>query len=185
MALGHLADDELMALVSRDHRSAFVTIVDRYHPAVLGFATRFFGDVEAAEEVTQDVFLSLWAERRRYKPAGKLKSYLLSMTFHRACIVARRERNLIKKHKGAAQLAVPQTPPGQLETLMQARSVQKVRELLLELPPNVREVLILRYLNDLQLEEIADLTGLPAGTVKSHVFRGLKRLREALSGDKP
>jgi RNA polymerase sigma-70 factor (ECF subfamily) len=68
-----------------------------------------------------------------------------------------------------------------LDELIEKSKTAEVRRALTKLPEPVREILILRYTHELSLEEIADATEKPVGTIKSHVFRGLKKLRQTLS----
>ncbi len=72
-----------------------------------------------------------------------------------------------------------------LRTLVQAEERREVRRKLTLLPDKMREVLILRFTQDLPIQEIASLTGLRAGTVKSHLFRGLARLHRLIGKDRP
>ena len=91
-ALEDLSDDELMLLAAADRKAPLGVLIDRHQPVVLGFSTRFLGDHAAAEDVTQEVFLTLWAERRRYEPRGRLRSYLLTLAVNRCRTTIRQRR---------------------------------------------------------------------------------------------
>jgi RNA polymerase sigma-70 factor (ECF subfamily) len=185
-ALEELSDDDLMTLVRTDRQDAFELLIRRYQTLVLGVAARYFADRALGREVAQDVFLALWAERARYRPRGKFKNYLFTVTRNRCHVVARQRKSRMRKHSNLARDTQAQPGPGgdmPLDALVEAERAREVREKLVELPERMRQVLILRFTHELALEEIASLTGMPLGTVKSHVFRGLKRLGRLLTGD--
>jgi RNA polymerase sigma-70 factor (ECF subfamily) len=175
------SDDDLMRLARDGRRDAFEVLVSRHTALVIGTATRFLGDRQKGREVAQDVFLMLWAERDRYVPQDKLRNLLVTMTFNRCRAVARTMKSDTSKTERLAasgEVAQANTP---LDELIERSKAAEVRRALTKLPEPVREILILRYTHELSLEEIAEATEKPVGTIKSHVFRGLKKLRETLS----
>ncbi len=162
------------------HHPAFETLVRRHQRLVLGLALRFLGDRAAARDVAQEVFLALWAEREEYQPRGRFKAYLVSSTLHRCNCTRRRLET-----KTRALNALPPVVHGSagvLEHLVEREREREVRASLEQIPERSREVLVLRYSHGLSLEEIAAMTSQPLGTVKSQVFRGLRRLQELLGG---
>lgn len=185
--LGELPDDSLMLLARANREDAFAVLVRRHQSLVFGLAARYFADRSLGREVSQDVFLSLWADRERYRPRGKFKSYLVSVTFHRCHFVARQIRSHRRKLAGLARESQTQTGGEDLplELMVEAERAREVRANLALLPGKMREVLILRFTQELQIEEIASLTGKPPGTVKSHLFRGLRRLARLMTGEEP
>lgn len=178
--LEQLSDDELMVLVAADHRAPFEQLVKRHHPLAFGYATRFLGDRALGRDVAQEVFLTLWQQRRRYRPEGRLRSYLLSIAFNRCQAVARRRRTATKKlpevaARAAAQVAdTVQREP--LDELLEAEKRAHLRRQLLRLNERTRRAIILRFFFGLTYEEISDATGQRVGTVKSQVSRGMRQL---------
>jgi RNA polymerase sigma-70 factor (ECF subfamily) len=175
--LSDLDDDELMLLVRSGQKDAFETLMRRHQALVFGLAARYLADRAAGRDVMQDVFLALWRERERYKPGGRFRSYLASMTFHRCHMVARSRESHGRR---VAQASDDRNPDAELpvDALVERERSREVRALLSRVPDHHRRVLVLRYAEELELEEIAEATGHPLGTVKSHLFRGLKLLRE-------
>jgi RNA polymerase sigma-70 factor, ECF subfamily len=176
-------DDELMMLVKADHRGAFELLVRRHQQLVLGLAIRYIGDRSIGRDVAQDVFLALWEERHRYEERGRFRSYLVACTVHRCQFVVRQART---RARGQTEL-LAENPPDSvavdneaLHTLIEGERRRRVREMLTELPDPMRQVLILRFTHGLPLDQISSLTGLPEGTVKSHLFRGVARLQRLL-----
>jgi RNA polymerase sigma-70 factor, ECF subfamily len=185
---GEPTDDELMLLARANHQGAFETLVRRHQKLVLGIAIRYVGDATLGRDVAQDVFLGVWAERHRYQSRGVFRSYLVSCTLHRCQFVLRQRRTHERKHSELAQEnagSATAAPVGNqaLHDLVEGERRKHVREKLALLPDKMREVLILRFTNDLSVEEIAKSTGLRAGTVKSHLFRGVARLHRLLGKD--
>ena len=181
--LEDLPDDDLMILARAERKDAFEALVLRHQALVLALATRFLADKNLGRDVAQEVFLSLWAERHRYRPQGHFRSYLVSVTHHRCHYVARQRRSHGRKlGKLARNATLGQAEPDlPLEMLVAAEKAREVRKKLERLPERIRQVLILRFTQDCSLQEIAELTGLPLGTVKSHLFRGLKRLNRMIA----
>jgi len=172
-----ISDDDLMRLTKSGQKSAFEVLYRRHRDLVFGFAVRYLNNRALGRDVTQDVFLSLWAERDRYQPRGKFRSYLFSIMLHRCQYIARQHASDLAKTVQAAQATVSdEVGEWSLEELLEKERNRAVREKLANLPPKFREVMILRYVNGLSLQEIAEIKAIPLGTVKARVFRGLKRL---------
>lgn len=181
--LADLDDDDLMVLAKAGRQDAFETLVSRHQAFVVGLSTRFLGDRAAGRDVAQDVFLALWAERHRYKARGKFRSFVVSMTLHRCHVLARRRKTrheYVHRQTQADTSRAPSEEDLPLRSVVERERAVELRELLARVPEKQRRVLILRFTLDLTFEEISVATDLPVGTVKSHMFRGLKRLRSLL-----
>ncbi|MBN2360906.1 MAG: RNA polymerase sigma factor [Deltaproteobacteria bacterium] len=176
--LGDLGDDDLMLLVKAGRKDAFETLIRRYQEFVFGFAARFLGDRSQGRDVAQDVFLALWAERDRYQARGSFKGLLFTMARNRCHVTARGRRTQRTKLDalGIDPAARPTAPSEPIDELVAAERARLVQSKLAELPEKMRQALILRYTNGLQLDEIASVTCSPLGSVKATISRGLKRL---------
>jgi RNA polymerase sigma-70 factor (ECF subfamily) len=176
-----ISDDELMRLMKSGHKPAFEVLYRRHRDLVLGFAIRYLNNRALGRDLTQDVFLALWADRERYKPRGRFRSYLISVVLHRCQYVARQRASDVSKLELAARTGnTDEVAKGSLEELLEKERTLAVREKLADLPPKLRDVMILRFVNGLSLQEIAEKKRLPLGTIKVRVFRGLKRLHGAI-----
>jgi len=171
------SDDDLMLLARGGVSSAFDALVRRHQAAVLGLARRVVGDPATAEDVAQESFVDLHASLETYEPRGKLRAYLLRVTLNRA----RRSR------RGAARSPitlgpVPEvatSPEGEARILAEERQVE-VQRAVDRLPRRQREVLALRFGAGLPHAEIAEVLGVPVGTVKSRLYHALRKLRPRL-----
>jgi RNA polymerase sigma-70 factor (ECF subfamily) len=148
---------------------------------VFSIALRFTGSRHDAEELLQDVFLQLHGSLAQISSDEHLRHWLLRAISHR-CIDRLRHKGRRPKLVPIEALPAafePHAPERESDALANAR----VRELLLELAPDARAVMLLRFQEDLDLAEIATLLAIPLSTVKSHLRRSLDWLRAQLSGE--
>ncbi|MEK7706155.1 MAG: RNA polymerase sigma factor [Myxococcota bacterium] len=184
--LDGLADDDLMLLAAGGMHAAFERLVRRHQALVYGTSCRYLGDAHAAREVTQEVFVALWAERQRYEARGKFKSFLLARTFNRCHLTARSRRNQRKKIDHFERDGAPMAPADSpIDGLLREARAREVRARLTLLPEAMRQALILRYLDDQSIEEVATTMRRPVGTIKSYIFRGLRRLAKETAEETP
>ena len=181
-----LLDDDLMRLAALDRRDAFETLIHRHQQLVFGLATRYLGNREKGRDVTQDVFLSLWADRHKYRPSGKFRSYITSVCLNRCRVVSRGMSRQAGKVAEYAQEIAAEAPDGRgradmpLDSLLESERRKEIQGYLTKLPENCRTVMIYRYTHDMPLAIIAETTGMPLGTVKSHLLRGVHRIRQMM-----
>ncbi|MFD0265691.1 RNA polymerase sigma factor [Streptomyces sp. NPDC127106] len=162
----------------------------RWRPLVHALAHRSLGDEREAEDVTQQVFLAAWRGRGRYRPGpGGFGAWLTGITRHKVAdaLQARARR---ARAAAAAARAAPLTVAGGPGSAPLGEAEQAVDRLLVlgelaRLPSAQQQVLRLAFYGDLTQTQIADRTGLPLGTVKSHMRRALDRLRRTLPDPVP
>lgn len=180
--LDALSDDDLFVLVQADRKDAFEHLIRRHQRLVLGLAIRYLGDPATGRDVSQDVFLALWSERHRYQPRGRFVSYLVSMTTNRCNYVSRQRSSNQRKVTNLSREPDAESKDMPVDELLVREKAKRVRSLLTSLPEKPRQVLILRYTHDMSINEISRATGMPTGTVKSHISRGVNRLHELWTG---
>jgi RNA polymerase sigma-70 factor, ECF subfamily len=177
-----LQDAELVALVAERDGGALEALYDRYGKASYSLARRILGDETLTQDVVQEVFLALWRDASRFDARrGTVATYLLSLTHHRAVDVVRREESV--RRRRAAEEAVTfeadlsADVQGEVETRDRR---QRVRRALGGLPESQRQALALAYFGGYTQREVAALTGVPLGTVKTRMAAGMRKLRDAL-----
>lgn len=177
-----LADEELMHLVGAGDPRAFELIYDRHGAAAFSLAYRIAGDRAAAEDITQDAFLSIWRTRVRYDPArGSVRTWVLGILHHRAIDSLRRSERHARRRASAEGIEDTHEAPQltDLEAIRadEARAVQKAVQ---SLPTEQTRVIELGYFGGFTTSEIAEMLGTPLGTVKGRMRLGLDKLRNEL-----
>jgi RNA polymerase sigma factor (sigma-70 family) len=178
------SDEALMRALASGSDDALRELYARYAPLVFGIATRSL-ERAAAEEVVQDVFLSLWRGAERFDPErGTLRAWLLQIAHHRILneLRGRRRRVQLEPEPDAANEAALEDPdPGPQGVLWLQFRRAAVRNALAELPPAQRQALALAFLEDLTHEQVAETLQLRLGTAKTRIRAGLAKLRAQLT----
>lgn len=169
-------EEELAHAFRRGETAAVRQVYDRWSPLIYTLAIRSLGDPTDAEDLTQHVFVEAWRTRDRFDPArGALPAWLVGITRHAiADALTRRTRQRDGVIAVAAQVTDTPVPDAADEAV---RSVL-VADAIASLGEPQGTIVSLAFYEDLTHHQIAQLTGLPLGTVKSHIRRSLLRLRE-------
>lgn len=176
-------DALLVARVGAGDQAALAALYDRYARPCYSLARRILGDDTLAEDVVQEVFLAVWRDPSRFDATrGAFATWLLSTTHHKAVDAVRREENHRKRRASTDVLEtrVSDAPSVDDEAWTGVRRT-RVRAALATLPEAQREALGLAYLGGYTQREIAGLTGIPLGTVKTRMLAGMRRLRDELA----
>lgn len=178
-----LRDGQLVELVAQQDAGALEALYDRYGRAAYSLARRILTEETLAQDVVQEVFLSLWRDARRFDAGrGTVATYLLSMTHHRAVDVVRREENLRRWRTSDEGLELAPDPKARVEDEVEASERRaEVRAALKDLPDPQRQALLLAYFGGYTQREVAALVGVPLGTVKTRMAAGMRKMKEALS----
>ena len=179
-----LDDRALVARVTEGDGGALEALYGRYGRACYGLARRILADDQFAQDVVQEVFLTVWRDAHRFDATrGGFSTWLLSMTHHKAVDAVRREENLRKRRTTAEILEDREVDGPQVhDEVWSTLRRERVREALATLPDPQREALVLAYFGGYTQREIAGLTGTPLGTVKTRMLAGMKRLKDGLEG---
>jgi RNA polymerase sigma-70 factor (ECF subfamily) len=178
-------DREVARRFAAGDERALVLAYERWAGQVHGMAVRAFGGGPDAEDVTQQVFVAAWTGRAGYRPeSGPLPAWLVGITRHKiADTWARRDRQ--RRETEAAMSEAQSLPGGPVTAGVDSAVADRV--LLLDeldlLGQPQRGIIELAFFEDLTHVQIAARTGLPLGTVKSHIRRTLERLRTRLEVD--
>ena len=171
-----------------DDPQAFARLVQRWQQPIQNLCTRMTGDVHRGEDLAQETFARLFARRKSYEPTGKFSTFLWRMALN----ICYDERRRIKR-RGELSLEVFETdgesdlkgwPTEQLApdvSLVENERAEAVRRALLHIAEPYRVVLVLRHYEGLKFREIADVLGIPEGTVKSRMAEGLTQLNTLLN----
>jgi RNA polymerase sigma-70 factor (ECF subfamily) len=177
-----LADEDVMQLVRRGDPRAFEVIYERHASAAFSLAYRMMGTRSAAEDVTQEAFLSLWRSGQRYDRArGSVRTWVLGIVHHRA-IDALRRATVHDRRRASDEGLEERFEAGERTDVEAARREESgtVRAALDGLPADQCQVIELAYFGGFTHTEIAEMLDAPVGTVKGRMRLGLKKMRERL-----
>lgn len=182
--LERLADEELMAHVDRKQAAAFEVLYDRHGGAAYSLAYRIVGDRGSAEDVAQEAFLSIWRSNARYDRArGSVRSWVLSIVRNRAIDALRRGgagAPQLDRDDEAALEARPADADTEDETIRRETS-RELRGAIDALPDDQSRVIQLAYFGGFSHSEIAEMLGMPLGTVKGRMRLGLEKIRAQIA----
>ncbi len=171
-----------MHFVGDGDARAFEVIFDRHAGAAFSLAYRMCGRRSVAEDVVQEAFLSLWRSGARYDRArGSVRSWVLSVVHNRAIDVFRRQS--VRDSRDVHDDGIAERMPAEEYTDREVErkdEAQHVRSALRELPKDQRQVIELAYFGGFTHSQIADMLGLPPGTVKGRMRLALTKLRLTL-----
>lgn len=165
-------------------------LINRYLKPVYNFVYRISGNKQNAEDITQETFVKVWRKIKKYNPNKSFKTWLFTIAHNTAIDWLRKKRSPVfsdfENSEGENYLENELVDPNPLpdKILAQAEDKKFVENLLQQLAPIYREVLILKYTNDLSFEEIAEILAKPLDTVKSQHRRALIMLRKLLNAPK-
>ena len=175
--------DTLIERCLAGDQTAWEAIVQRHWRKVFNLAYKFVGKHDEAEDLTQDIFLKVFRSLATFDRRANFQTWLISVS-RNLCIdhyrSVRKERETMARDVDASELSPvsrERGPEGQLE---QVKLKQLIQTALGELPAALRQAVVLRDLQELSYQEIADQLRLPEGTVKSRINRGRLELARQL-----
>jgi RNA polymerase sigma factor (sigma-70 family) len=175
----------LVERVAAGEAQALEQLYDRYARPAYSLARRVTGDPAFAEEAVQEVFLAVWRQPGRFQAGrGGFATWLLAAVHHKAVDAVRREEAMRRRALAvqAAQALDASDPPAYRpeDAVEERMRGERVRRALRELPESQREAMTLAYYGGYTQREIAALTGIPIGTVKTRMHRAMHNLRDTL-----
>lgn len=167
---------------------AFRGLVELYHRPILSFVSRMVGgDGSLADDLAQDVFLRAWRHLGEYDPSRKFSSWLFKIAHNRTIDQLRRSKlrftlalGVDEDEEGIGDVAAPEEQSSPLRQAEAAELQRLVQESVAGLRPAYREILLLRFEQDMQYDEIAGVLGIALGTVKVQLHRARKALAREL-----
>ncbi len=190
-------DAELLAELRAGSEQAFASLLAAFERPIYNFLCRLLEDPEEAPDVTQEVFLKVFRNIRRFRGECSLKTWLYRITVNEAynrrrwfSRHRRRETSLEEREESSPPVADLLADPreNQYEQLLRRERLQAVERALAEIQETFRVVVVMRDIEGLSYEEIAEILQTPLGTVKSRILRGRETLKQklaAVAGTRP
>jgi len=173
------AIETLIQRCLRGDQTAWDALVRMYRRKVFNVAYKFVGRHEEAEDLTQEIFLKIFKALDTFDRRADFQTWLISVS-RNLCIdhyrSVRQERATIDRAVDASELAPASSDPGPMAVLEQRDRLTLLRDALAALPDAHRTAVLMRDIQELSYQEIADRLGLPEGTVKSRINRGRAEL---------
>ena len=178
-------DEELIARFQKGDNYAFDLLVKRYKDPLLNFVFRFLNDATEAEDIVQETFLRLFKNKHYYKEVAKFSTWIYTIAGNLAKTELRRRRrrkffsisHFMSQDKDYDIPDEGRTPEQDANSMVTDSIIQ---EAIQKLSPKFKEVILLRDIQELSYEEIAQIVDVPLGTVKSRVNRARLKLQEDL-----
>ncbi len=177
--LRHQTDEQMMAQAAAGSDAAFEELYRRYARRLRGF---FFmqlgGDEELAADATHDVFLRAYEARSRYREGSNVSTWLFTIAYN---ICKNHYRSNAYEAELLASLDAEPVSDQQIEVEMDAAQLDEALERVLsELPPPLHQIFSLHYQEELTVPQVAEIVGIPEGTVKSRLHKTMNIIRERL-----
>ncbi len=179
------SDEQLIEQSRTGSQEAFRELVRRHQGAVYSLCYRTVGDPGDAEDMAQEAFLRLYHSLGKFRRGARLRPWLHKIAVN-VCLDTLRKRkeptlSLDEISEGSGEPPIPHsgTPPE--DVLLDREAQARVQQALLQIPGDYRVALVLRYLEELSYQEVADALGVPLSTVETRIFRAKKMLGQMLT----
>jgi RNA polymerase sigma-70 factor (ECF subfamily) len=170
------SDEILIGRIARGDRLAMQVLFARHHVRIYRFVLRLMRDEMAAEDVISEVFLDVWRQASRFEGRSAVSTWLIAIARFKALSMLRKRREEGLDDGVAEAIEEPSDNPG-LAAEKRDKG-DKLRQCLMELSPEHREVIDLVYYHEKSVEEVARIVGIPENTVKTRMFYARKKLGE-------
>ena len=176
-----LADDVLLQLVHLGNESALGALYDRYGKLAFSLAYRMLGDIQAAEDAVQEAFINIWRRAGSFSAnRGTARTWIMAVVHHRCIDIGRRRRGLTPRELPLEIAQLPEDPLDIWSEVSNTLDRELLNGCLERIPEKQREVIQLAFFEGYTQREIAELKGIPLGTVKGRIRIGMEKLRSLL-----
>lgn len=176
--MNHESDEELVARVREGESGSFRLLVDRYRRRVYALGLKLFRNHEDAKDFLQDAFVRVYQRIEQFRGDSRFYSWLMRVAYS----VGLNDLRSRKETSDVDDLPLVHSGPSVEEGDLARRAKAVVLESVSELPERYRTCVELYFFFGLSYPEISEMTGIPVNTIKSHVFRAKKLLRDRLAG---
>lgn len=187
--MGEPTDSELVSRFQAGDRDAFGLLVARWRLPVYRVARGSLRSHELADDATQEAFVKAWHGLMSFRGESSFKTWIFRIAMNAAHDVRARERSRAALGEQLAregeELVPRQARPRPVEDLIREQELERMRSAMERLPDRQRETLRLRVVQGLSIQDVADVLGCPAGTVKANLHHAVANLRKQLGAESP
>jgi RNA polymerase sigma-70 factor (ECF subfamily) len=172
------ADEDLLVRIAQGDRLAMQVLYGRHHIRVYRFGLRIVRDEQLAEDLISEVFLDVWRQAGKFERRSEVSTWLLAITRYKALSALRRRKDAALDDEAAAAIEDGSDTP---DIAVQKKDTSEaLRACVSLLSRDHREIIDLVYYHERSVEEVAEIVGIPANTVKTRLFYARKKLAELL-----
>ncbi len=170
-----MRDEELIKEIAKGNEKALKELMNLYRSRLFFYAYGILQNYEDAEEAVSETFYQVWRSAKSFRGGAKVSTWLFGITRNVS-------RNMLRKRlREPKTLEIMEQDALLDDTHLEGEDIQLIKEALEKLPPTHREVLHLAFYEDFSYEEIANILGVPLGTVKTRVFHAKRKLLEVIN----
>jgi RNA polymerase sigma-70 factor (ECF subfamily) len=180
-------DKELVRRTLQGDKQAFEMILIRHQQPLVNYIGRMVGNYELALDFTQEVFIKTYSSLSTYQPRFKFRTWLFKIASNYIIDFWRKKKidafsidQTRYNELDRMSFEIPSDEPPVCSRFELAELKEKVEKALEKLPPHLRELFVWRHINEFSYDEIAEIKGLPVGTVKNRVFHSKELIRQLL-----
>ena len=179
-------DKELIERALKGEAEAFEMIIQKYQTTLFNYIGRMVGERELALDFTQEVFIRTYSSLHTFKPQYKFRTWLFKIASNFVIDYWRKkklETYSIDQPFGddeKASFQIPDDEPSIAKKYELAELKERIEQALKKVPPSLRELFVWRHINDFSYDEMAEIKGVPVGTVKNRVFQAKELIRSLL-----
>lgn len=178
--MAKMSDEELLQGMAAGDQACFEALIHRYHAPLSGFMQRQLHDSGKAEDFVQETFLRLIKQLRDKRPPDNVQAWLYRVSLNMCRDYWKSAQFRTDKFPFAEPPEQRDTSPSVVDLAERQETRKEIHESLESLPEVQREIIKLRFYQDLKLQDIADIVSLPLGSVKTHLYNGLRKLKSRL-----
>lgn len=181
-----ITDEQHMKRFQDGDMASYNVLVERYKNQLFNFVFRYVSDSALCEDILQETFLRLYKNKSYYKEIAKFSTWIYTIAANLAKTELRKKKrrtifSISNYTEDNKDYELPDTGTRPDQDVMSENTLSHIQAAIEKLPEVFKEVIILRDIQDLDYDEIAEITNTPLGTVKSRINRGRAKLAEMLS----
>jgi RNA polymerase sigma-70 factor (ECF subfamily) len=184
-------DIELVQKALKGEKKAFEMIIQKYQSPLVNYIGRMVKENELARDISQEVFIKAYSSLYSFRQEYKFKTWLFKIASNSVIDYWRKKKidafSIDQQYNldgDSVPFQIPSDDPSVDKTIELHEVRERIEEVLDKLPASLKELFVWRHINDLSYEEMAEIKGIPVGTIKNRVFQAKEMLRKYMEKDR-